>query len=78
MPEMSNEEQMMEILKKGSPELYAIKKALNETGVDTTVLLKTLYMVSDIQRLSRWGKASILIQDGKVTRVEQSQGFKIE
>lgn len=78
MSELSNEEQMMEILKQGSPDLYAIKKAIDETGIDTSILLKTLYMIANIQRFSRYGRASIMVQDGRIVRVEQQQGFKIE
>lgn len=78
MPDLSNESKLREILKQGAPELYAVMEAMEETQIDQATLIKGLFLLKNIQRFSRWGKVTFLVQDGQIVRVEQTQGFKTE
>lgn len=78
MPELDNEDKMLEVLRQGSPDLYAIYDAIKKTDANPDHIIKALYLLADVQRFTRWGKITFLIQDGKVTRVQQEQGFKLD
>lgn len=76
--DLTNEEKLKEILKTGAPDLWAVKEAMETTHIDPDLILRTLYLVANVQRFTKWGKVSMLIQDGVITRIQQEQGFKTD
>jgi hypothetical protein len=76
--DLTNEQKIKELLQAGAPDLFAIKEALDVTSIDIDLLLKSLYLIANVKRFTKWGKVSLIIQNGVVVRVQQEQGFKTE
>jgi hypothetical protein len=75
--DLTNDDHLRHILQAGAPELLAVKDAMDELQIEPDLVIKALYLLRNIQRFTRYGKVSYLIQDGQVVRIEQEQGFKI-
>ena len=41
-------------------------------------VLRGMYLLANIKRLSKWGRVTFLMNDGKVVRVQQEQGYKTD
>lgn len=47
-------------------------------GAKPIDILRGLYLLANIKRYARWGKVVFLMQDGRVVRVQQEQGYKLD
>jgi hydrogenase maturation factor len=47
-------------------------------GLRPIDVMRALYLLSNIKRFARYGKVVFLMQDGKVVRVQQEQGYTTE
>jgi len=47
-------------------------------GLKPIDVMRALYLLSNIKRFSRYGKVVFLMQDGRVVRVQQEQGYMLE
>jgi hypothetical protein len=45
-------------------------------GAKPLDVLRGMYLLANIKRFSKWGKVTFLMQDGRVVRVQQEQGYK--
>ena len=68
--ESANLDRFWDVIRKLDPELYLIKIALQETGVNPMVLPKVVRQISNLWIGTKFGKVTIYMQNGKVTTIE--------
>lgn len=70
---MNNDERMDTILEAVAPHIKAIKDLL-EQGMATPVdILRALYLIENVKKISRYGKVGFTIKDGEIVSVWQEQ-----
>lgn len=75
--DLSNNSAIESVLKNsGKPWIWDVMEAMEDINIDAEQMLQALYLLKNVQRLSGWGKVTYLIQDKKITRIVQEQGFK--
>lgn len=74
--DLSNEKRLATVLRmSGKPWILDIMEAMETTGLEPDQLIQSIYLFGNIRRFARWGKVIWVIQDGRLTRVNQEQGF---
>lgn len=67
--ERANTEQFMEQLRKFDPELYVIKVALLESGLNPLILPKLIRAIGNLAIGTGYGKVQIIMQQTVVTQI---------
>lgn len=70
-----NNEQMRSLLEAAMPELLMLKDLMDANDIDTTDVMRTLYLVANIKKLTQWGRVIITLKNGNITHVAQEQQF---
>lgn len=73
----NNKDKLMEILKFAHPDLFVLLVALDETGVNFEIPRKVIYQLEKIAKGSKYGKVSIIIENGVVTFVYGEEANKL-
>lgn len=73
----NNKEKIMEILRATFPELYVLLVALEETNVNFEIPRKVIYQLEKIAKGSKYGKVSIVIENGVATFVYGEEANKL-
>lgn len=74
----TNESQLAFILKQsGKPWILDILEAMETTNTNPEDLLKTLFLLGNVKRFTKWGKIIWVIQNGMLTRIQEEQGFNL-
>jgi len=76
--ESANLDRFWDVIRKLDPELYLIKIALQETGVNPMVLPKVVRQISNLWIGTKFGKVTIYMQNGKVTTIEGIESDRLE
>lgn len=80
MTEMKVEPEVVEDIIKGAamPDEMTgyLHYPITNAGAKPIDIMRGLYLLANIKRFSRWGKVTFLMQDGRVVRVQQEQGYK--
>ncbi len=69
----SNEKQYLEVLKKLDPELYIVKMALVETGVNAMILPRVIRMLGNLDIGSGYGEVTILMKSRIITQIKGNE-----
>ena len=76
--ESANLDRFWDVIRTLDPELYLIKIALQETGVNPMVLPKVVRQISNLWIGTKFGKVTIYMQNGKVTTIEGIESDRLE
>lgn len=68
-----NEEKYLQILKTLDPELYIIKMALQETGVNPMILPRVIRMLGNLDIGSGYGEVTILMKARMITQIKGNE-----
>ncbi len=75
--EKRNQEQFLTMLQKVDPELFLIKTALKETGVDSFVLVDVIRSIANISYGTGFGEIEIFIRNKVVTQLRGNESILI-
>jgi len=70
-----NDEKANTILKSALPDLFMIKEIVDSNDIPIQEVMRMLYLISNIKKMTQWGKVVILIKDGEIVAVQQEQQF---
>lgn len=70
---MNNNDRMNELLNTFAPHLKAINDLIEETNTTPVDVLRALFLIKDVQQISRYGKVGFTIKDGEVIHVWSQQ-----
>lgn len=70
---MNNDERMNELLESFAPHLKAINDLIIQTNTTPVDVLRCLFLIKDVQNISRYGKVGFTIKDGEVVHVWSQQ-----
>jgi hypothetical protein len=73
----ANQEQLMQILRTLDPELYLIKMALRETGLNPMLVPKIIQTIANLSFGSGYGKVQIFMQARIVTAVKGEEAHEL-
>jgi len=76
--EAANLERYWEIIRKLDPELYLIKLALKETGVNPMIIPRFIRQIANLTLGTGYGKIIIYIQKKIVTNIEGLESDKLD
>lgn len=76
--EQVNNENLIEVVKKLDPQLYMIKIALEETGVDPMIIPQIIRTLGNLTIGAGYGKVQIYMQARIVTDIESTEKIKVD
>jgi len=74
----NNEQKYLETLSKADPELYLIKMALIETGLNPMILPKIIRSISNLIIGSGYGKVQIFMQARTITQIKGEESVQVD
>jgi hypothetical protein len=72
---MSNDEKMRELLDATMPDVMAIKDLLDKSSIPFMDLARTLFLIDNVKRVSKWGGVKITIKNGEVVSITGENTF---
>ena len=75
--EQANIDKFYDVVRQFDPELYLIKLALKESGVNPMVLPKIIRQISNLSSGTGFGKVQIFIQKSIITQVTGEESDKV-
>lgn len=72
---MDNEAKAQTIIETAFPNLWMIKELMDTVKMVDVDLVRALYLIQNIQKVSRWGKVVISVKDGEVVSVSGENNF---
>ena len=75
--EQANLESFYDVVRRLAPELYLIKLALKESGVNPMVLPKIIRQISNLASGTGYGKVQIFIQSKTITQVTGEESDRV-
>lgn len=75
MTEQTNDAKAKAILEATMPEVLIIKEALEKINMVEVDLLRALYLIENIQKVSGWGKVTITVKGGEIIGVQGENSF---
>ena len=75
--EQVNLENYAEVVRKLDPELYLIKIALEETGVNPLIIPKIIYTISKLTLGAGYGKIQIFMQARLITQIKGEENIEV-
>lgn len=73
-----NDKKAQEIIEATMPNLWMIKELMERANIIDLDLLRALYLIENIQKVSKWGKVTISIKDGEVVAISGENNFITE
>ena len=70
-----NDKKAQEIIEATMPSLWMIKEVMERASIVDVDLLRALFLIENIQKVSRWGKVIISIKDGEVVAISGENNF---
>ena len=67
---MSNDTKYLDLIKTADPDLYLIKTALMQTGINPAILPRIIRSMANMTYGTKYGKIQIFMQDGIITQVK--------
>jgi hypothetical protein len=65
----NNDDRMDQLLSVAAPELKAIKDLMDQTNTMAIDIIRSLYLVDMIKKVTRYGKVGFTIKDGEIVSV---------
>lgn len=75
--DMVNEEKYWDIIRQIDPEIYLIKLALKETGVNPMILPKIIRSISNLALGTGFGKVQVIMESKIVTMVQGEEKTQV-
>ena len=75
--EKVNQDNYLEVVRKLDPQLYVIKIALEESGINPTILPKIIRTIGNLAIGTGYGKIQIFMQARIVTQVKGEENSEI-
>ncbi len=75
MTEQTNDKKAKAIIESTMPNLWMIKELMDEINMVDVDLLRALYLIENIQKVSKWGKVVISVKDGEIVSVTGENNF---
>lgn len=75
--EQVNKENLITVIQKLDPQLYMIKIALDETGVDPVLIPHIIRVLGNLTLGAGYGKVQIYMQSKVVTDIEATEKIKL-
>lgn len=72
---MNNDEKMKQMLEKVMPDVLYIHQIMEENNIPAEDIVKALYLIANVKKMTQWGKVTILIKDREIVSVTQEQQF---
>jgi hypothetical protein len=72
---MDNEAKAQTIIETAFPNLWMIKELMETVNMVDVDLVRALYLIQNIQNVSRWGKVTISVKDGEIVSVTGENNF---
>ncbi len=73
-----NDELYTQLLMDADPQLYLIKTALHETGVNPNVIPSIIKAIANLSYGTGWGEVHVIIKNSIVKKINSSEDEKIE
>ena len=73
-----NDKKAQEIIESTMPDLWMIKELMEKSGMLDLDMLRTLYLIENIQKVSKWGKVIINIKNGDIVSITGENNFITE
>ena len=77
LPEKTNLENYLEVVRKLDPELYLVKTALLESGLDPMVLIKVIRAIGNLTLGTGTGIVRVYMKEKKIRNVQTEENFFI-
>lgn len=78
MTETDNSTKAQAIIESSMPGLWMIKELMDEIKMVDIDLLRALYLIENIQKVSKWGKVIISIKGGEIISITGENNFITE
>lgn len=72
---IDNDDKAKAIIEATMPNLWLLKEAMDRINVLEVDILRALYLIENIQKVSKWGKVTINVKDGEVISVSGENNF---
>ncbi len=72
-----NQENLLEVVRKLDPELYLIRIALNETGVNAMIIPQIIRTIGNLALGTGYGRIQIYMQARIITNVKPEENVEI-
>lgn len=69
----NNDDKYLEVLRTLDPELYLIKMALEETGVNAQIIPRVIRVLGNLEIGTGFGEVVILMKSGVVTQIKANE-----
>ena len=76
--EQYNQDIFLEMLRKADPELFMIKRVLNETGVNPEILPRFIRALYNLAIGTAYGKVQVFMQNGVITAIKSEESDLID
>lgn len=73
-----NDTKAQAIIESSMPGLWMIKELMEKINMVDIDLLRTLYLIENIQKISKWGKVIISIKGGEIISITGENNFITE
>lgn len=73
-----NAENLLKVVKTLDPELYMIKIALEETGIDPMIIPHVIRVLGNLTLGAGYGKVQIYMQARVITDIESTEKIKVD
>ena len=74
---MSNEDQLLDVIRTLDPELYLIKIVLKETNVNPRFIPRLLRQVANLGYGTGFGKIQVFMSDGVITQIKGEESDQL-
>lgn len=67
--------QELEKVKKDMPDMMMLYEMIQSCGFSVDDIIRAVALAGNVKKMTKWGKVSILLQDGDIVSVLQEQQF---
>lgn len=71
--QLSNEEKYLEIMKRLDPEMFLVKIALEQTGINPIILPRIIRSLANLNIGTGYGEVTLLVKDRILTQIKGSE-----
>lgn len=75
---MNNDDKMRQLLETTMPDLLVIYDLMHQNDILPYDVMRALYLIANIKRISKYGKVSFIIKNNEIVSVNQEQALITE
>lgn len=75
MTEQDNDKKAQAILEACMPQIVMLKEAMERVNIPEVDLLRALYLIENIQKISGWGNVKITIKNKEIISITGENSF---